>query len=293
MPNSVARVGNNLPNGEFNPTIWTKKLNNKYYAQVCLMDICNSMWEGEIKTQGSSVMIRTIPTVIVEDHKVNDDINYQDVNDEKIELLINQAKRFGIKNDDIDAVQQDIDVLNQLTRDAGFRMKIAIEKQVFGSVYGEAANTLVTADSIALAKSNVIDWIVDAEVIMEENNLPESERWLVIPPKIAGLVQKSDLKNASLTGDSKSIIRSGMTNGRLGQVGGITLYVSNNLAKTGTTYQCIAGHKSAITYASQIVKVEKLRLQTKFGDAVRGLNLFGYKVVLPSGLISMPAILAV
>jgi hypothetical protein len=286
---AVARTGNNLPNGNFIPSVWSKKLNVKYYAQTCLMDICNSTWEGEIKGQGSSVQIRNRPTVAISDYSVNQDIQYQDIVDEKIELLIDKAKSFSFKIDDVDAAQSDIKVLNELTTDAAYQMKIAIDTNVLGSIYADATNSLTT---LAADKTNVIDWIIDAEVKMEENNLPTSERWLVIPPRIAGLIQKSDLKNASLSGDSKSIVRSNMNNGRLGEIGGLTLYVSNNLARSGNTFQCIAGHKSAVTFASQIVKVENLRLESKFGDAVRGLNVYGFKTVLPSGLISMPATVA-
>lgn len=289
MPTSVARIGNNLPNGNFNPQVWSKKLNLKYYAQTFLMNICNSDYEGEIKGQGASVLIRNRPTVAINDYSVNQDMTYQDIIDEKIELLIDKAKYFSFKIDDVDTAQQDIKLMNELTQDASYQMKIAIDTVVLGSIYSDATNSLPT---LTMDKTNVIDWIIDAEVKMEENNLPISDRWLVIPPKAAGFIQKSDLKNASLSGDTKSIIRSNMTNGRLGEIGGITLYVSNNLAKSGTTYQCISGHKSAVTFAAQIVKVENLRLQTKFGDAVRGLNVFGYKTLIPSGLISMPAIIA-
>jgi hypothetical protein len=289
MPTSVARTGNNLPNGNFNPTVWSRKLNLKYYAQTFLMDICNSDFEGEIKNQGSSVMIRNRPTVAITDYTVNQDIQYQDIVDEKVELLIDKAKSFSFKIDDIDSTQSNIAIMNELTQDAAYQMKIAIDAHVLGSVYADATNSLST---LTMDKTNVIDWIIDAEVKMEESNLPTDNRWLVIPPKAAGFIQKSDLKNASLSGDSKSIVRSGMTNGRLGEIGGITLYVSNNLAKSGTTYQCLAGHKSAVTFAAQIVKVENLRLQSKFGDAVRGLNVYGFKTLIPSGLVSMPAVIA-
>lgn len=289
MATTVDRIGNNLPSGNFIPSLWSKKLNHKYYAQTFLMDICNSSWEGEIKGQGGSVMIRNRPTVAVTDYSVNQDIQYQDIIDEKVELVIDKAKSFSFKIDDIDSVQSNIPVMNELTQDAAYQMKIAIDKQVLGSIYGDATNALST---LTMDKTNVIDWIIDAEVKMEEANLPTSERWLVIPPKAAGFIQKSDLKNASLSGDAKSIIRSNMGNGRLGEIGGITVYVSNNLAHTGTTYQCIAGHKSAVTFAAQIVKVESLRLQTKFGDAVRGLNVYGYKTLIPNGIISMPAIIS-
>lgn len=289
MPANVSRVGNNLPNGNFLPAVWSKKLNAKYYAQTCLMDITNNSWEGEIKGQGSQVEIRQRPTVQISDYTANQDIQYQDITDEKITLLIDKAKSFSFKVDDIDVAQSDIRILNELTTDAGYQMKIAVEKQVFSTVYSDASNSLTSA---SLSKNDVIDWIVDAEVKLEEANIPPDGRWLVIPPAIAGLIQKSDLKNAAITGDAKSVIRSNLNNGRLGEIGGFTIYVSNNLTKSGTTYQCVAGHKSAITFASQIVKVENLRLQTKFGDAVRGLNVYGYRTVVPSGLVYMPAGLA-
>lgn len=289
MPAYVPRVGNNLSSGVFLPEIWSKKLNVKYYAQTCLSDITNNTYEGEIKGQGSSVQIRNRPTIAISDYSVNQDMQYQDIVDEKIELLINKAKSFSFKIDDIDAAQSDIAIMNELTTDAAYQMKISIDTDVLGSVYGDATNILTQA---ALDKTTVLDWIIDAEVAMEEANLPTDQRWLVIPPKVAGLIQKSDLKNASLTGDSKSVIRSNMNNGRLGEIGGLTLYVSNNLAKTGGVFHCLSGHKSAITFASQVVKVESLRLQSKFGDAVRGLNVYGFKTVLPSGLVYMPATVA-
>jgi hypothetical protein len=287
MANNPARTGNNYPNGAFNPVIWSKLLNSKYYAQCFLMSICNSKWEGEIKTAGGSVMIRNRPTVLITDGVVNADVQYQDVTDESIELLINKILQFAIRRDDVDKVQSDIDALSELTQDASYNMKIETEKLVLGSIYSDAGTSM---SSVTIDKTNVLDWIIDQEVIMEEKNLPVTDRWLVIPPKVAGYIQKSDLKNASLTGDSTSVVRKNMTNGRLGEIGGLTLYVSNNLANAGTTYHCVSGHKSAVTFASQLVNVEKLRLQTKFGDAVRGQNLFGFKTVLPDGLIHAPVV---
>jgi hypothetical protein len=253
------------------------------------MDICNSKWEGEIKTSGGSVMIRNRPTVLITDGTVNADVQYQDVTDESIELLINKILQFAIRRDDVDKVQSDIDALTELTTDAGYNMKIETEKMVLGSIYADAGVTLSTA---TLDKTNVLDWIISMSVQFEKNHIPPTERWLLIPPEVAGYIQSSDLKNAALMGDSTSVLRGGLTNGALGKISNIMLYVSTCLANTGTTYHCIAGHKSAVTFASQLTNVEKIRLQTKFGDAVRGQNLFGFKTVLPSGLIYAPAVVS-
>ena len=289
MPANVSRTGNNLPNGNFLPAVWSKKLNNKYYAQVCLMDITNNDWQGEIVGQGSQVEIRSRPTVQTFDMSENQKIQYQDVTDDKQTLLLDKARGFAVKVGDIDQAQSDIKILNELTTDAGFQMKIAVEKQVFSTVYSDATNSIT---SLTLDKTNIIDWIIDAEVLLQQNNIPDDGRWIVLPPKAGGLIQKSDLKNAAITGDPQSIMRKNMNNGRLGQIGGMTVYISNNLTSSGTTFQCIAGHKSAITFASQIVKVENVRLQDYYGDAVRGLNVYGYKTVIPGGLVSMPAVIS-
>lgn len=209
--------------------------------------------------------------------------------DDKIELTVDKAKYFAFKVDDIDKAQADIAILNESTQDAAIQMKIAVETQIFGSVYADASNAL---SSLALDKTNVLDWIVDAEVKLDENNVPVDGRFIVIPPKAAGLIQKSDLKNASITGDNKSVLRGSMWNGRLGEIAGFTVYVSNTLATSGTTYQCFSGQKNSITFASQINKTETVRLQDTFGDAVRGLCVFGWKTVVPQGLVSMPVTIA-
>ena len=285
MPANVARTGGNLSNGNFLPAVWSKLINSKYYAQTCLMNIANSKWEGEIKGQGSQVEIRVRPTILVNDYTANSAIQYQDLVDEKITLLLDKAKSFAFKVDDVDKVQSDINVMDEVTTDAGFQMKIAIEKMVFSTIYSDATNTIA---QIALDKTNVIDWMVDSEVVLEENNMPAEDRWIIVPPKVAGLIQKSDLKNAAITGDDTSVLRKNLNNGRLGTIAGYTIYVSNNLTKTNGVYQCIAGHKSALTFASQLVKTETVRLQDRFADSVRGLNVYGYKTVLPQGLVYMP-----
>lgn len=289
MPTSVTRIGANLPNGNFLPEVWSKKLNFKYYKALTLMQICNTNWEGEISGQGSKVQIRVRPTISIGDYSVNGNVAYQNLADDKITLTVDKAKYFAFKVDDIDKAQADINVMNEASQDAAMQMKIAVETQVFGSIYADATNSL---SSLTMDKTNVLDWIVDAEVKLDENNVPVDNRFIIIPPKAAGYIQKSDLKNASITGDSKSVMRGNMWNGRLGEIAGFTVYVSNCLASSGTTYQCFAGQKNSVTFASQITKTETVRLQDTFGDAIRGLNVYGWKTVVPQGLVSMPAVIA-
>lgn len=285
MPTQVTRTGANLPNGNFVPEIWSKKLQAKFYKTTVFGEIANTDWEGEIKGGGSKVYIRVRPTITVGDYTVNGTISYQDLQDDKIELLIDKAKYYAFKVDDVDKAQSDIRIINECTSDASEQMAITVDAQVLGNVYADAT-TAMTSQQVT--KVNVLDWIVDMGTELDELNIPTEGRWLVIPPWIAGMIKKSDLKDASITGDGTSIMR----NGRLGMIDRFTLYVSNNLTGSdtvGVPRHCIAGTKHAIAFASQYVKTETLRLQNTFGDAIRGMKVYGFKVVKGDALIDAPA----
>jgi hypothetical protein len=180
-------------------------------------------------------------------------------------------------------------------------MKITIDAQVLqkttygdsGTFPGAAANTGLTAGAISssynmgtlaapvqITKSNVLEYIIDAMTILDEQNVPESGRWLVIPSWMANLIKKSDLKDASLTGDGTSVLR----NGRIGMIDRATLYLSNNLYSSSSVYYIPFGTNHGITFASQLTKMESLRAESTFGDLVRGLNVYGFKVIKPEAL---------
>ncbi len=283
---NVAAGYNNLPNGHFIPEVWSRKLQAKFYATTVFGAISNNDWEGEIQGQGSKVIIRKRPTITISDYEVGGTINYQDLTDEKIELLIDKAKVYAFKVDDIDRAQADINIINETTLDASEQMKIHIDTDLLANVYTDATSSLSTT---VVTKTNVLEWIVDAGTELDQLNIPVEGRWLVIPPWIAGMIKKGDLKDASLTGDLQSPIR----NGRLGMIDRFTIYVSNNIALTGVaatgTFHCLAGTRDFVCFASQYVKTETLRLQDTFGDAIRGLNVYGFKVTHPDSGVYMPA----
>jgi len=116
--------------------------------------------------------------------------------------------------------------------------------------------------------------------VLDEANAPESDRFIVIPAKLANLIKKSELRDASLSGDSTSVLR----NGRLGTIDRFTIYVSHNLYVSGGEYSIIAGHKMGFTFASQMTEMETIRSERAFGNVVRGLQVYGYKVVKPEAL---------
>jgi hypothetical protein len=115
--------------------------------------------------------------------------------------------------------------------------------------------------------------------VLDEQNVPEAGRFLLLPFWAVNLLKKSDLKDASLTGDSTSVMR----NGRIGMIDRFTAYTSNNLPRVtdgaNQCYDILAGHKNGLTFASQLVKTETLRAESTFGNIMRGLQVFGYKVI--------------
>ncbi len=283
MPTSVARTGSNLPNGNFLPEIWSKKLQIRFYINTVLDMITNHDWEGEVKDKGAKVIIRKRPKLIVRDYTVNGGIDYQDLDDDKLEMMLDKAKYWAFKCDDIDNYQSDIPLMNETIMDGAEEMKIFIDAHVLGSVYPYAGNAL---PSTVVAKTNVLDWLVDAGTKLDEANVPETGRFSVLPPWICGMIKKSDLQDASIAGDGTSILR----NGRVGMIDRFTVYNSNNLATTSGTSNCIAGTKHGISFASQIAKVEHFdKLENQFAGAVRALNVYGFEVTQPDALLHMPA----
>ncbi len=288
----------------FIPEIWSKKLNARFYASTVLMQIANRNWEGEIKSAGSKVMIRQTPSINIGTYDpMSPSVSYQNLGEEKLELLIDQARSFAFKVDDVLKAQADINLINEATQDAAENMKIAIDRQVLGTVYADvAASNVVDAASSGneITKDNILDVIITAAQKLDEQNIPESGRWLVLPPWMCAMIKKSDFRDASLAGDTVSIAR----NGRLGIVDRFTIYMSNNLAITDATgkkpgdtgyaaatarTKVMAGTKHFLSFASQFNNVETLRLENQFGDGVRGLNVFGYKVVKPEAGVLLDA----
>jgi len=301
FPIAAGSVVSPAYSGTFIPQIWSSKLIEKFYAATVLAAISNTDYEGEIKGQGDLVKIRTVPTLTINDYTAGQTLTNQRPASSVVELLIDKGKYWSAIADDVMTVQADIDMMNKWAADAAEQMKIAIDRDVLGTIIPSfsASNRGATAGAIsaninlgatgaplALTKVNVIDTLVDLNEVLSQQNIPEVGRFFVIPFWASSLIKKSDLKDASMTGDGTSVMR----NGRLGMIDGTTIYVSNNLAHvtdgTASASNIIAGHKNGLTFASQLVKTETLRAESTFGDIMRGLQVYGYKVIDSTALAS-------
>ncbi len=284
--------------GNFIPEIWSGKLIENFYDATVLSAISNTDYEGEIKNMGDTVNIRTTPELTIQTYVKGQTLSVENPDKAKLQLIIDKGEYFAAVEDDVDQVQSDVNMMDQWSKDASERMKIKIDTRVLTDMLTDvhASNKGQTAGRIsgnidlgvagtpeALTTSNVIGKIVDMGTVLDEANCPESDRFMVIPAKMGGLIKQSDLKDASITGDGSSPLR----NGRLGMIDRFTVYVSHNLYKSGTEFSVIAGHKMGFTFASQMTNMETIRSETTFGNIIRGLQVYGYKVVKPEALATL------
>lgn len=297
----VAAGGANY-SGNFIPEIWSSKLIENFYDASVLTAISNTDYEGEIKAHGDKVQIRLTPEVTVRPYQKGMNLTVERPDKPKITLEIDQGEYFACVEDDVDKVQSDINLMDEWSKDASEKMKLAIDAKVLTNILpdistsnmgatagriSQSINLGSTGAPVQVTKTNVLDLLVDAGTVLDEANAPESGRFLIIPAWMAGLIKKSDLKDASLTGDSSSVLR----NGRLGMIDRFTLYTSHNLnSVVDSTYRCfsvIGGHKMGLTFASQMSEMESLRAESTFGTIIRGLQVYGYRVVKGEALTKL------
>lgn len=276
------------------------------YKSTAFAEISNTDYEGEIRNQGDTVQIRTTPSITINDYEVGGGLNYEKPTSDRVELHIDQAKYFAFEVNDVDAYQADIKLMDDWSDDAGQQMKIAIDKDIFGDIYADVAaeNAGPSAgveseaydmgepdDPVQITKDNITDKIVDCGSVLDEQNCPDTDRYIVLPAWMNGMLKKSDLRDASIMGDSTSVFR----NGKVGELDRFTVYISNNMdtvTDDSTGNRCtniVFGHKKALTFASQMTNMETLPNPDDFGKLVRGLNVFGYEVIDPDAMGHMYA----
>lgn len=289
--------------GIFIPEIWSGKLIEKFYASTVLAAISNTDYEGEIRNQGDKIKIRTRPTITIKPYSVNQTLEIERPSSNIVELTIDKGNYFNTALDDVMEVQADVNLMALWSDDAAEQMKIKIDTEVLAAIYaavhannkGATAGKISTninlgivATPLVVDKVTVIDSIIRMGQVLDEQNVPESGRWVVIPAWMASVLKMSDLKNAYITGDSVSPMR----NGRIGMIDRFTIYVSNLLPKSGAQTTIFAGTSAGLTFASQISKVETLRSEMTFAQLLRGLQVYGYGVLQSEclvGAIIVPA----
>ena len=266
----------------------------KFYSATVLAAISNTDYEGSIKDVGDKVIIRTTPDITIRRYYKNANLIHQRPESTNVEMRVDYGEYFDFICDDIDKHQSDIKLMDDWSTDAGEQMKIAVDTRVLADVYADAnaynkgatagkksgdINLGVSGTPLGMTKANITDVLVDCATCLTEQDVPITDRWFVAPSWFTGMLKKSQLADASFTGDGESVLR----NGRIGVIDGFTIYSSNLIASVTdgsyTAWHAMAGQRKALSFASQMTKTETLRAESTFGNIVRGLNVYGYKVL--------------
>lgn len=282
------------------PALYSANLIVEFYDATVLGAITNTDYEGKISQYGDKVVLRGFPTIDGFEYTKGMNIPYaKPVPPPVVELLIDKGWGWSFPINTVDVKQSDIDFVKKWAVHASETAKIHIDSNVLANVYGSVSaynkgatagaksasyNLGVAGTPLAVTKVNIPDIVVDCMSVLDEQSVPEQGRFVVLPAWACGLIKKSDLKDASMTRDDKSIMRSG----RIGMIDRAEVFMSNSLTTTSsgghTATECIFGHKLATTFATQITEKQIVDNPNDFGKLMRMLQVYGYKVVKPEAL---------
>lgn len=264
----------------FISTIWSENLYKQLDQKYVAVANCNREWEGEIKQKGDRVKILGVGPISVQDYTKNTNLsNPPALSDTVRELVINQAKAFNFQIDDIDRAQSSPKIMDEALRLAARALANEADKHVY-SLYGAVSsdNTI----SVATADENNIMDAILAGVLKLQNNGVTDGIVLEVSPAVASVILKAKL---NLSTNNTDVLE----NGCIGSIAGCKIFVSNNIGYVEgsdvTKYKCFMRTKRAIAFAEQLSEVEAYRPELRFADAVKGLMLYGAKLVYANELV--------
>lgn len=272
----------------FKPEIWSAQTltalrNSLVYAQPQLV---NRNYQGEITAHGQSVHITTIGDPTIFDYDSGDTLNYEDVETAGTDLVIDQAKAFAFKIDDVDKAQALMSPMQDMAQNAAYGLRDKADAYV-ASLYTGVASANRVGDSgspidIYTTATDAYDKVlVPLRTKLNRANVPTEGRYVVVSPEFSG----SLLKDGRFVRVNESGTEQGLRNGMIGRAAGFDILESNNTPNpSGDTQVIQAGYPGAITYAEQILETEALRLQSTIADAIRGLHVYGAKLLRPTGI---------
>lgn len=277
---------------DFIPTVWAARLlvaleRALIYGQA---NVSNRDYEGEIRKAGNTVKIAAIGDVTVDDYTKDTDINDpQSLTDDEQTLLINQAKYFNFYVDSVDRAQQNVNVLDEAMRRSSWKLRDQADTFLAATMDAAvpAGNKIGSTTTPKIpTKDDAYEYLVDLGVLLDEADTPIDGRFVVVPAWFHGLLLKDErfVHSGTAAGDRK------LANGHVGEAAGFAILKSNNVPNTtGTKYKIIAGHSIATAYVEQILDVQTFKPEKRFGDAVKGLHVYGAKVVRANNLAQLIA----
>ena len=298
-------------NSYFLPSIYSRKVLNFFRKSSVVEAITNTDYAGEISAYGDSVKIIKEPVISVSDYTRNSDTTETRLTDQEINLVVDSAKAFKFIVDDIESNMSHVNFKEVATSSAAYALRDSYDAAVIASMFSGVSTSspdhVLGADAAAATQtmgqhqggSNSIDLTgsdgtgadpLDVMAFMakllDEQNVPEEGRWFVAPPSWYEQLSQSGSKLMSVDFNAgQGSIRNGLVSS--GKLRGFDMYKSNNIAAASTASgKVLAGHISSTATAQTIISTETLRDPTSFGDIVRGLHVYGSKVLRPEALVS-------
>ncbi|SCY03541.1 P22 coat protein - protein 5 domain protein [Butyrivibrio sp. INlla14] len=283
----------------FIPTIWSARLLAHLDKAHVYANLVNRDYEGEIKNFGDKVKINQIGDITIKNYTKNTDIAAPDaVDGSGQELEIDQAKYFNFAVDDVDNAQSNPKVMDDAMQRAAYGMNDVTDGFLAGLMAVGAINNgnNLGSDATPLVPTatTAYDMLVDLATDLTEKNVPMAGRWVVVPAWFHGLL----LKDQRFVGNGTDYNKALIEGGEVGVAAGFAVNISNNVPATTTTsegvttvskYKIIAGTRAATSYAEQILKTEAYRPEKRFSDAIKGLHVYGAKVVQGKSLSVLTA----
>lgn len=274
----------------FIPQLWSSRLLVALRKNQVAASLVNRDYEGEISRQGSTVKISSIDDVTIGDYTSHNDITVEEVGDGTRSLSITEAKYFAVELDDIEKAQQVAggNALAQAVDNASYQLKDVSDTFLL-STMNDGVSTSAPDNALGVvdvtADGAAYDTLVDLAVKLDESNVPDTGRFVVVAPSVHGLLLKDD-RFISAGDDAGAATRA---NGRVGQAAGLEVHKSNNLpaAGAGASSVGIAGYRGACTFAEQILSMEAARMEKRFADMMKGLHVYGALVTRPSALATV------
>ena len=296
---------NNLPSGNFTPEIFSQKVLKFFRRASVAEDITNTDYAGEIENFGDTVRIIKEPTITVSSYSRGSVVNPQDLADDQITMVVDQANAFAFKIDDIEERQSHVNFEALATSSGAFSLKRKYDANILQAMADGAGNT---GTSVGTAASPIditgsgnedvaVNLLMTMARILDDQSVPEENRWFVAPPIFYENAFKAGAKFAEVqvTGDGTTPLRNGLV--MAGNIAGFNCYKSTALNNSGTDvvtitaqdttndFVVMGGHMSSTATASHIAKTEVVRSTETFSDIVRGLHVFGRKVIRPEAIV--------
>lgn len=269
----------------FIPEVWSQKLNSMLEKDCVMLQCVNRNWEGEIRNQGDKVKIIT-PAEVSISTLGSDAISYSELEPTSMDLVIDQKKFFAFKINDVAQVQANTDIMEAHLKNAKKAIEEVQDAYLLSQHANADASNIVGSEEapVALDKSTIYSQFVKLALCLKNSDAVSAgtRPWVIINPTIESyLLQSTEFIGAHNVADET------LREGAIGRIAGMDVLVSTNLTDVDGKFYVLAGTNEAITFASQLSKIESLRDKDSFSDLVRGLYLYGAKTVQPKALAKM------